>query len=439
MPKNLKCRLKEFLTNDFDRSKFNMVAGGYLSLVCHPLYYFIYSFWLIQPYESAFFRLTSSVISIPLLFAHKYSQKYKPWMSLYWYFWVMFILPITFTYIMLMNDVSNLWIMGETMMVFLVILFVSNVFVMIFTLLFGCLFGYFIFKITSDVTLTINSREALQYLVLLPCVILCGVLFAFRGKQGEIEKKKAIMKSFTGSIVHEIRNPLNLINMIGMQLNKTLQKNNANLQSENFVISLQNLTSRISETVHDANNIISIILNDLSENKISKKDFSRNKISEFLPTILSKFGYKNEDEKNRVQLLLSYDFIFESLPERFSLIIYNLLKNSLYYSEKYPDLFVKIGTEKKTVKGIKYNVIYVEDNGAGIPAENISRIFDDFYTSNKKDGTGLGLSFCKRNMKSFGGDIICESQLGNEINGQRENGQRENGWTKFSLLFLQVS
>lgn len=428
MLENLKHKFKEFLIDDFDRSKFNMVAGGYLSLICHPLYYFIYSLWFIQPYESVFFRFASSLISIPLLFAHKYSQKYKPLISLYWYFWVMFILPITYTYNMLMNDVSKLWVIGETMMVFLVILLVSNVYLMVFTLFFGCILGYVFFKFTSDVNLTINFTESLQYLAPLPCVILCGVLFVFRGKQGEVEKRKAVMKLFTGSIVHEIRNPLNVINMIGIQLGRILQKNSSELHSENVRGQLQCLTFDISETVRDANNIISIILSDLSENKVSKKDFLARQVSEFLPEILNKFGYKNDDEKNRVQLLLSDDFVFESVPERFGLIIYNLLKNSLYYSEEYPDLIVKIGTERKIFKGKNYNVIYVYDNGAGIMEENLSKIFGDFYTNGKKEGTGLGLSFCKRNMLLFGGDIICESQFGNG----------KNGWTKFSLLFPQA-
>src|SRR5690606_24009345 len=67
--------------------------------------------------------------------------------------------------------------------------------------------------------------------------------------------------------------------------------------------------------------------------------------------------------------------------------------------------------------------------GPGIPAHIITKLFEEFYTSGKKEGTGLGLSFCKRNMQIFGGDIICESEFG----------YGKSGWTKFSLLFPILS
>ena len=51
-------------------------------------------------------------------------------------------------------------------------------------------------------------------------------------------------------------------------------------------------------------------------------------------------------------------------------------------------------------------------DGAGVDEDKIDNIFDDFFTSNKKDGTGLGLPFYKRVMLAFGGDISCKSQEG---------------------------
>ena len=38
-------------------------------------------------------------------------------------------------------------------------------------------------------------------------------------------------------------------------------------------------------------------------------------------------------------------------------------------------------------------------------------IFESFFTSGKKDGTGLGLPFCRRIMRAFDGDIICKSKV----------------------------
>jgi two-component system, NtrC family, sensor kinase len=56
--------------------------------------------------------------------------------------------------------------------------------------------------------------------------------------------------------------------------------------------------------------------------------------------------------------------------------------------------------------------VKVSDNGKGIPAERISRIFEPFYTTKAPNrGTGLGLSVCHRIVKQHGGHILVDSQI----------------------------
>ena len=74
---------------------------------------------------------------------------------------------------------------------------------------------------------------------------------------------------------------------------------------------------------------------------------------------------------------------------------------------------------------LNYNILHLEDSGPGIQPEILKNLFGNFVTSGKKDGTGLGLAFCKRTMNDFGGDINCESKLGE--------------WTRFNLYFPELS
>jgi two-component system CAI-1 autoinducer sensor kinase/phosphatase CqsS len=69
--------------------------------------------------------------------------------------------------------------------------------------------------------------------------------------------------------------------------------------------------------------------------------------------------------------------------------------------------------------------VIVENNGPAIPIDKIKNLFEPFYTSGKKEGTGLGLDFCKKTMESFGGKIECESEIGK--------------FTKFILSFPKIS
>ena len=52
----------------------------------------------------------------------------------------------------------------------------------------------------------------------------------------------------------------------------------------------------------------------------------------------------------------------------------------------------------------------VEDNGTGIPKEDMQKIFDPFYTSDKsRSVAGLGLSICKEIVEACGGKIWAEN------------------------------
>jgi signal transduction histidine kinase len=61
-------------------------------------------------------------------------------------------------------------------------------------------------------------------------------------------------------------------------------------------------------------------------------------------------------------------------------------------------------------KNHSYVEISFEDTGHGIAEEHLSRIFDPFFTT-KDTGTGLGLSVSYGIIKSFGGDILVESEI----------------------------
>jgi two-component system NtrC family sensor kinase len=56
--------------------------------------------------------------------------------------------------------------------------------------------------------------------------------------------------------------------------------------------------------------------------------------------------------------------------------------------------------------------VVIEDNGEGIPPENLKRIFEPFFTTKPEAGTGLGLSVTYGIVQKLGGDINVESKVG---------------------------
>jgi signal transduction histidine kinase len=84
----------------------------------------------------------------------------------------------------------------------------------------------------------------------------------------------------------------------------------------------------------------------------------------------------------------------------------NLIYNALYASSKGKEVRVSLHSDDYILR------IIVEDEGPGIPAENLDRIFEPFFTT-RSQGTGLGLSITQRIVKEHNGDIRVESKIGN--------------------------
>lgn len=88
-------------------------------------------------------------------------------------------------------------------------------------------------------------------------------------------------------------------------------------------------------------------------------------------------------------------------------VLINLIVNALHAMPQGGTL--TLATRDWDDKGVS---ITVSDTGTGIPAENLDRIFDPFYTTKQGEGTGLGLSISYTLVARYGGSISVESEIG---------------------------
>jgi two-component system, OmpR family, phosphate regulon sensor histidine kinase PhoR len=120
-------------------------------------------------------------------------------------------------------------------------------------------------------------------------------------------------------------------------------------------------------------------------------------------------------EKKRTQLLLKKsgsDFSLSGSHEHLTNVFYNLVDNALKYSGD--DARLEISIEMLTAEIF----IKVTDSGPGIPKEYQKKIFEKFFRVPSGDvhnikGYGLGLSYVASVVKSHGGEITVDSEIGN--------------------------
>lgn len=96
-------------------------------------------------------------------------------------------------------------------------------------------------------------------------------------------------------------------------------------------------------------------------------------------------------------------------PAQIKQVLVNLIKNAMHAMTKGGTLTLETGETAEAVW------VSVRDTGGGIPPEQISRIFEPFYTTKKK-GTGLGLMIVQRIVRDHGGRIELESRVGQGTN-----------------------
>lgn len=446
--------LKDSFSKGTIINDYNILSTSIIGAISHPLFFIIHHL-IFDMWDSFSWKILATIISLVLLNYKKMPKSFQKNIAYYWHFMLIYNLSFLITLTALNNGFSKTWFLWELIMIFILIMFVPNWLMFIFDLFVGAGFAIFIHVnfYNGSIIGKIHEIENIEanfflYFITYIFAIIAGLVFGYSNALGiaSFERVK-IFKSLAGSIAHELRNPLNTINLIGMQIKdvasyiekkeegknfpivNNFKSNNEKTQDQivgNPTLNLKHLTSKISESIFYANNIINIILNDLNEKKIYPHDFNFILPDKIMPQIIDQFGYKNDEERSKIIYNPSLDetnFI-KIISERFKYVVFNLIKNSLHYNN-FNDFVINIGVEKRIISGVKYNAIYFLDNGPGIPANIIPKLFDDFYTNGKSDGTGLGLAFCKRNMLIFGGDIICESQV--------------NKWTKFSLLFPLVN
>ena len=88
-------------------------------------------------------------------------------------------------------------------------------------------------------------------------------------------------------------------------------------------------------------------------------------------------------------------------------VFQNLIANAIRYT---PRGKVRIGAHKLD----EHDTIecWVSDNGAGIPENQLERVFEDFESDSQTAGQGLGLAIVKTFVEAHGGKVSVESTLG---------------------------
>lgn len=195
------------------------------------------------------------------------------------------------------------------------------------------------------------------------------------------------------TLAHEVRNPLNNINMSVEQLNHTGTENDENTL---FLDIIQRNSKRIGDIITEL--LDSSRPTDLTFEKHSLQALMEEAIAEALDRIT--LQHINMD----IRYANTPCFIMAN-REKLRIAFLNIMINAIEAMEPGK------GTLNITVDTTKnLHTVIIKDNGCGIPEENISRLFEPYFTS-KRNGMGLGLAATLNILQSHRAHVDVSSVL----------------------------
>lgn len=200
---------------------------------------------------------------------------------------------------------------------------------------------------------------------------------------------------------HELKTPLTSMVLQMQMLKRKMDRGQADgndfLKANNLTLKQCQLLTSLIDDMLDVSRISNGKMN------FAFKDTS---LKEIVATALESFSVNVEERKIPLKLEVLDDSIIKADPFRLEQVFYNLLSNALKYGENKP-------IEVRILRRNDFAVVEVRDQGMGIGAENIERIFKLFEratSSTSISGLGLGLYISKQIVDAHNGTLEVESK-----------------------------
>jgi signal transduction histidine kinase len=234
------------------------------------------------------------------------------------------------------------------------------------------------------------------------------------------QKLDKIKSDFLSLVSHELRTPLTSIYGFTKLIKKDFSAiNNKNGNLEKIANKKQRLNSNLDIICTECSRLTRLINNVLNLAKIESEEVVWNnqvvELHDLIKTAVSaveglfiektSISFELDLPNNLPKILIDVDL--------FTQVLINLINNAVKFT-KSGTISLKAMIECGKIK------IIVTDDGCGIPKDNLTNIFNKFYTINKGDtlncgqmGTGLGLPICKEIITHYSGKIWAESSENN--------------------------
>ncbi|MBD7909584.1 cell wall metabolism sensor histidine kinase WalK [Sporosarcina gallistercoris] len=219
----------------------------------------------------------------------------------------------------------------------------------------------------------------------------------------EQEKIEMERREFVSNVSHELRTPLTTMRSYLEALAEGAWRN------EDIAPAFLNVTQTETERmIRLVNDLLKLSRMDSNEYELNTEwvDFNT-----FFNSIIDRFEFSKSQEVSFRRIVPPEDLFVEIDTDKMTQVIDNIISNALKYSPDGGIVRFNVAVLEDSIR------VSIADEGLGIPAANVNRIFDRFFRADKArsramGGTGLGLAIAKEMISAHGGKIWAHSVEG---------------------------
>ncbi|MEZ5874322.1 MAG: sensor histidine kinase [Hyphomicrobiales bacterium] len=226
---------------------------------------------------------------------------------------------------------------------------------------------------------------------------------ALRDMTHALYRRIDAIESFAADVAHELKNPLTSLR----SATETLPLAKTKESQQRLMEIIQHDVRRLDRLISDISDASRL------DAELAREDATPVRMDDLLRTTVALFNDIHRDDTPEVVIDIAYapgahPYRVMGHDSRLSQVIINLLENASSFSPPESSVSVlarRVGNEVR---------IAVEDEGPGIPQENLERIFERFYTDRPQENfgqnSGLGLNISRQIVVAHGGRLYAENR-----------------------------
>jgi two-component system, sporulation sensor kinase E len=230
-------------------------------------------------------------------------------------------------------------------------------------------------------------------------IILRDITESRRTEQQTIESERLnALRLLAAGVAHEIGNPLNSLNIHLQLIEREARKLDGAKRAE--------LQESVEIARAEVNRLDSIITQFLRAIRPTRPQLRPENVNSIVEEAVRFFAPEIKDREIVVEQELRSDLpLLELDRDQMKQAFYNIIKNSFEAMKSRGILRIRTDMDDS------HAIIRFTDSGGGISPENLSRVFEPYFTT-KSSGTGLGLLIVRRIVREHGGELSIESSEG---------------------------